>query len=141
MSTSEDEHEDTTEDGIPVSATQGDGVDVLWDRIQEKVLQATSNKHIVFTVPTDGPQINKVGANLHFTKSHIKYLRLFKLVQFFLSSWLHQNATVTTVESTNENTLQVSAVISMTNFACTMLNFTITHLKYMFVFMNICNEF
>ena len=33
------------------------------------------------------------------------------------SSWLHQNATVTTVESTNENTLQVSAVISMTNFA------------------------
>ena len=33
------------------------------------------------------------------------------------SSWLHQNATVTTVESTNENTLQVSAVISMTNFS------------------------
>ena len=68
MSTSEDEHEDTTEDGIPVSATQSDGVDVLWDRIQEKVLQATSNKHIVFTVPTDGPQLRySVGANLHFT--------------------------------------------------------------------------
>ena len=33
LSTSEDEHEDTTENGIPVSATQGDGVDVLWDRI------------------------------------------------------------------------------------------------------------
>ena len=32
-----------------------------------------------------------------------------------LSSWLHQNATVTTVESTDENILQVSAVISMTN--------------------------
>ena len=57
LSTSEDEDEDTTEDGIPVSATQGDGVDILWDRIQEKVLQATSNKHIVFTVPTDGPQL------------------------------------------------------------------------------------
>ena len=55
ISTNEDE--DTTEDGIPVSATQGDGVEVLWDRIQEKVLQATSNKHIVFTVPTDGPQL------------------------------------------------------------------------------------
>ena len=27
--------------------TQTDGVDVLWDRIQEKVLKATSNKHIV----------------------------------------------------------------------------------------------
>ena len=34
-----------------------------------------------------------------------------------LSSWLHQNATVTRVESANENTLQVSVVISMTNFA------------------------
>ena len=119
MSTSEDEDKDTTEDGIPVSATQGDGVDILWDMIQEKVLQATSNKHIVFTVPTDGPQM-RYFSECVFTKSHIKYLSkywLFKLVQFFLSSWLHQNATMTTVESTNENTLQVSAVISMTNFA------------------------
>ena len=38
LSTSEDEHEDTTEEGIPVSPTQGDGVDFLWDTIQEKVL-------------------------------------------------------------------------------------------------------
>ena len=74
----------------------------------------------MFTVPTDGSQMRYVGANLHFTKSHIKYLSkywLFKLLQFFLSSWVHQNATMTTVESTNENTLQVSGVISMTNFA------------------------
>ena len=54
-STSEDE--DGGEDGIPVSATQGDGVDLLWGRIQEKVLQATNNKHVVFTVPADGPQL------------------------------------------------------------------------------------
>ena len=55
LSTSEDK--DSAEDGIPVSATLGDGVDLLWNRIQEKVLQATGNKHIVFTVPTDGPQL------------------------------------------------------------------------------------
>ena len=55
LSTSEDE--DIREDGIPVSATHGDGVDVLWDRIQEKVLEATNNKHIVFTVPSDGLQL------------------------------------------------------------------------------------
>ena len=57
LSTSEDEDEDIREDGIPVSATHGDGVDVLWDRIQEKVLEATNNKHIVFTVPSDGLQL------------------------------------------------------------------------------------
>lgn len=57
LSTSEDEDEDSRDDGIPISATQGDGVDVLWDRIQEKVLQATGNEHIVFSVPTDGPQL------------------------------------------------------------------------------------
>ena len=34
LSTNEDEHEDTTEEGIPVSPTQGDGVDFLWDTIQ-----------------------------------------------------------------------------------------------------------
>ena len=57
LSTSEDEEEDIREDGIPVSATYGDGVDILWDRIQEKVFVATNNKHIVFTVPSDGPQL------------------------------------------------------------------------------------
>ena len=57
LSSSEDEDEDIREDGIPVSATHGDGVDVLWDRIQEKVLEATNNKHIVFTVPSDGLQL------------------------------------------------------------------------------------
>ena len=54
-STSGDEN--SGEDGIPVSATQGDGVDLLWDRVQEKVMQATNNKHVVFTVPADGPQL------------------------------------------------------------------------------------
>ena len=58
--TIEDEDEDSAEDGIPISATKGDGVDVLWDRIQEKVLQATDNKHIVFTVPSDGPQLRQM---------------------------------------------------------------------------------
>ena len=53
-SSSEDED---SEFSLPVSATQGDGVDILWDRIQEEVLQATGDKHIVFTVPTDGPQL------------------------------------------------------------------------------------
>ena len=57
FSTSKDEIEDSGGDGIPVSATQGDGVDLLWDRIQEKVLQATGYKHIVFTVPTHGSQL------------------------------------------------------------------------------------
>ena len=57
LSTSEDEDEDSGEDGIPVSATQGDGVELLWDRVQEKVLQATNHEHVVFTVPTDGPQL------------------------------------------------------------------------------------
>ena len=56
-STSEDEDEDIREDGIPISATHGDGVDVLWDRIQEKVFEATNNNHIVFTVPSDGLQL------------------------------------------------------------------------------------
>jgi len=57
-STDEDEVDDKdTEIGIPVSATQGDRVDVLWDRIQQKVFHATGNKHIVFTIPTDGPQL------------------------------------------------------------------------------------
>jgi len=58
LSTDEDEVDDEdTEIGIPVSATQGDGVDILWDRMQEKVFHATGNKHIVFTIHTDGPQL------------------------------------------------------------------------------------
>jgi len=54
----EDEVDDEdTEIGISVSATEGDGIDNLWDRIQEKVFHATGNKHIMFTIPTDGPQL------------------------------------------------------------------------------------
>ena len=87
MSTSEDEDEDTTEDGIPVSATQTDGIDVLWDMIQEKVLQATSDKHIVFTVPTDGPQLRYFSGCV-FTKSHIKYLSKYWLFSTILFVYL-----------------------------------------------------
>ena len=83
---STDEDEDSAEDGIPVSATQGDGVDLLWDRVQEKVLQATGNKHIVFAVPTDGPQLRYVNlvtfSGWSFIKSLIKHFNSFCLVGY-----------------------------------------------------------
>ncbi|XP_065908056.1 putative GTP-binding protein 6 isoform X2 [Dysidea avara] len=76
-------------DGIPISATQGSGIDALWNEIEETVLKATGRQHIKFNVPSDGPQLG----------------------------WLHQNSTVTAVETTNENTLQVTTVISQTSLA------------------------
>ena len=47
-------------DGIPISATQGSGIDALWNEIEETVLKATGRQHIKFNVPSDGPQLGYV---------------------------------------------------------------------------------
>jgi len=95
-------------DGVPISATQGSGVEVLWDKIEETVLRVTGRQHIKFNVPSDGSQLRHVLLSFFF----------HNIICFcFLHSWLHQNSTVTAIDTTNENTLQVTAVISQTSLA------------------------